>query len=164
MDLATYLNIVEKRLQNNFDLYRNHPIGNYKLDLFGKFSMTTERYILTKRATIDTMENNEYCFIKYFNYLNIDNIEEFKDFLIGTVERFVEPSREHMHTAITGVVVVDKRPSDDIIEEVKSFRYHKSFAFGFKGWVDISLILVTMKDNHIVTNKKGRRLREVYQY
>ena len=52
--------------------------------------------------------------------------------------------------------------STEIIDAIKKFKYHKGFAFGFKGWVDIRLILVTMDDEYIVTNKKGKEVREVY--
>ena len=74
----------------------------------------------------------------------------------------VKPDENHMSSAITGVLVTKHKPSADIIDTIKKFKYHKGFAFGFKGWVDIRLILVTMEDNYIVTNKKGKEVKEVY--
>ena len=67
MDIENYLNIIKKRLENNFDLIPDCTIDNNKVDLFGKFNMKTERYILSKKAVIDTMENNEFVFIKLLN-------------------------------------------------------------------------------------------------
>ena len=67
-----------------------------------------------------------------------------------------------MSSTITGVLVLDYKPEDNIIQKIKRFKYHKGFAFGFRGWADIRLILVTMDDNYIVTNKKGKEVKEVY--
>ncbi|NMB07539.1 MAG: hypothetical protein GX981_04005 [Tissierellia bacterium] len=164
MDINNYLNIIKKRLEKNFDLIFDYSINNHEIDLFGKFNMKTERYILTKKTVIDTMENNEYCFIKYFNNLNKAYLEDYTDFLIKSIDTLVKPNRDHMSSIITGVLVVENKPNEEFIDFIEKFKYHKGFAFGFNGWVDIRLILVAMKDNYIVTNKKGKEVKKVYQF
>lgn len=163
MDLENYLNTIRKRLERSFDLVENYNINNYEIDLFGEFNMKTERYIVSKKAVIDTMENNEFLFIKYFKNLNKADLEFYINFLIENIDKLIEPSRDHMSSVITGVLVLDNRPDEEIIRAVEKFKYQKSFAFGFKGWVDIRLVLVIMKENHIITSKKGREVKEVYQ-
>ena len=163
MDIENYLNIINKRLERNFDLIWDHNVDNYEIDLFGQFNMKTERYILSKKAVIDTMENNEFLFIKYFKNLNKADLEFYTNFLIENIDKLIEPSRDHMSSIITGVLVLDNRPDEEIIRAVEKFKYQKSFSFGFNGWVDIRLILVIMKENHIITNKKGKEVRKVYQ-
>lgn len=163
MDFNNYLDIIEKRLEKNFDIIRNYTIDNYDFDFFAKYNARTEQYILTKKTVIDAMENNEYCFIKYYDGLEKDRFKTYTNSLIEMVNTLVNPTEEHMSSTITGVIVLDKKPSLDIIEVIKKFKYHKGFAFGFKGWVDIRLILVTMDDKYIVTNKKGKEVSKVYQ-
>jgi hypothetical protein len=163
MDIDNYLNIIKGRLESNFDLIWDYTIDNYEIDLFGRFNMKSEKYILTKEAVIDTMENNEYLFIKYINDLNKAYLEDYIKLLIGSIDKLIEPSRDHMSSVITGVLVLDNRPDEEIIRTIEKFKYQKSFSFGFKGWVDIRLILVIMNENHIITNKKGKEVREVYQ-
>ena len=162
MDFNDYLHTIEKRLEKSFDLERNYTINNYVFDIFAKYNARTERYILTKTTVIDAVENNEYCFIKFFDSLNQDHLKIYIDSLIGTIDILVNPTKEHMSSTITGVIVVDKKPNINIIDDIKRFKYNKGFAFGFKGWVDIRLILVAMKDQYIVTNKKGREVSKVY--
>ena len=67
-----------------------------------------------------------------------------------------------MSSVITGVLLTNHKPKIEVIETIKKFKYHKGFAFGFKGWVDIRLILVTMDGECIVTNKKGKEVSSVY--
>lgn len=162
MDFQTYLDNIEKKLQGSFDIEKNYRINDYEYDLFARYQLRTEKYILFKQAVIDAMENYEYCLIKHFHSVNKDNIKEYTGSLIKSVDKIVNPNEEHMSSIITGIMVSDNMPDFDIIDSIKRFKYHKGFAFGFKGWVDIRLILVTMEDEYIVTNKKGKEVKEVY--
>ena len=112
--------------------------------------------------TIYTIENNEYSFIKYFNKIDRDQLDKFIALLIKSIDFLIQPSEEHMSSIVTGVIATPDKPDSDIINAIKKFKYHKGFAFGFKGWVDIRLLLVTMKDDYIVTNKKGKEVSKVY--
>ena len=162
MNFNDYLYTVEKRLEKSFDLNRNYSIDNYVFDLFAKHNARTERYILTKSTVIDAIENNEYCFIKFLENLDKNYLKTYVEFLIGTIDILVNPTKEHMSSIVTGVIVMDRKPNINVIDTIKKFKYNKGFAFGFKGWVDIRLILVAMKDQYIVTNKKGREVSKVY--
>ncbi|NLX62418.1 MAG: hypothetical protein GXZ06_07985, partial [Tissierellia bacterium] len=118
--------------------------------------------VLSKKIVIYAIENNEYIFIKYFDGLDDNSLKDYTESLIKSIDDIVKPDENHMSSVITGVLVTKYKPSGAILDTIKKFKYHKGFAFGFKGWVDIRLILVTMEDNHIVTNKKGKEVREVY--
>ncbi|MBZ2174507.1 hypothetical protein K8M07_04530 [Schnuerera sp. xch1] len=162
MDFKQYLEIIEKKLQNNFDIEKNYKVGNYEFDLFAEYHLRTERYILLKKTVLDAIENNEYCFIKYFDNLTQQCLQTYINILISFTDEIVNPDESHMSSMITGVIVLDEQPNMEIIDTIKKFKYQKGFAFGFKGWVDIRLILVTMNDEYIVTSKKGKEVREVY--
>ena len=162
MNFNDYLQIIEKRLEKSFDIYKDYSINNYVFDLFAKHNARTERYILTKKTVLDAMENNEYCLINFLDKLDENDLKSYIDGLLEIIDVLVKPTKEHMSSIITGVIVLDNKPSINVIKAIKRFKYNRGFAFGFKGWVDIRLILVAMKDKHIVTNKKGREVRRVY--
>lgn len=162
MDYLDYLDNIEKKLKAHFDIMRNYKIDDYEYDFFAEYHLRTERYIMFKKAVVYSMENNEYCMIKYFKRVDENNLNSFINSLINSIDSLIKPDDNHMSSVITGVVVSDYQPSEDILEKVKKFKYQKGFAFGLKGWVDIRLILVTIKDNHIVTNKKGKEVEKVY--
>lgn len=162
MDYRDYLDKIEEKLQNNFDVERNYELNGYKWDLYAKFHLRNERYVLSKKIVIYAIENNEYIFIKYFDGLDDNSLKDYTESLIKSIDDIVKPDENHMSSVITGVLVTKYKPSGAILDTIKKFKYHKGFAFGFKGWVDIRLILVTMEDNYIVTNKKGKEVKEVY--
>lgn len=162
MDFKRYLEVIEKKLQNNFDIERNYKVGNYEFDLFAEYHLRMERYILLKKTVLDAIENNEYCLIKHFDNFTQQYLQTYINILINFIDEIVNPDESHMSSMITGVIVLDEQPNIEIIDTIKKFKYQKGFAFGFKGWVDIRLILVTMNDEYIVTSKKGKEVREVY--
>lgn len=162
MKLEEYINKVKSKLQNSFDLKRDFMINGYKCDLFAEYHLRTERYILTRKTVIDAVEANEYCLIKHFAKVDKDEIQKYIDLLIQSIDSLINFDDGHMSSIITGVIILDKKPSTDIIERIEKFKFHKGFALGFRGWVDIRLLLVTMNEGYIVANKKGREVLEVY--
>jgi len=162
MDYKEYLDNIERKLKSYFDIERDYDFNGYPLDLYAKFHFRNERYILSKKLVIYAIENNEYIFIKYFDGIDGTCLKEFIDLLIKSIDEVVKPDENHMSSVITGVLVTKYKPNEEIVDAIRKFKYHKGFAFGFRGWVDIRLVLVTMKDEYIVTNKKGKEVREVY--
>lgn len=162
MQFLEYLDYIEEKLKANFDIKRNYVIDDYKYDFFAEYHLRSERYILLKKAVIAAMECNEYCLIKHFSNIKESDIQIFTDSLIKAIEVLVNLDEGHMSSIITGVIVSEDKPDDDILKIIQKFKFHKGFLFGYKGWVDIRLILVTMNEKYIVTNKKGKEVLKVY--
>ncbi|MFA5576933.1 MAG: hypothetical protein WC983_06670 [Tissierellaceae bacterium] len=162
MELKEYLDTIESKLISNFDIERDYILNNIDYDLFAKFYMRNERYFLTKKAVIYAMEANEFCLIKYFDSFTEADLHSFTQGLIDSKDTLINLDDDHMSSIITGVIVLKDRPLEEIAKAVEKFKYYKSFAFGLKGWVDIRLLLVTMNQKYIVTNKKGREVQELY--
>lgn len=162
MEFSEYIETLEKKLIRSFDLQRDYKINDYAYDLFAEYHIRNEKYMLTRKAILYAIENNEYSFVKYFDGIDEHATEEFIESLIKAIDVVVEQCEEHMASIITGVIVLPNKPDTDIIDRIKKFKYHKGFSFGLRGWVDIRLLLVTMNGDYIVTNKKGKEVREVY--
>ncbi|WP_326907676.1 hypothetical protein [Sedimentibacter sp. MB31-C6] len=162
MILSEYLKNLKQKLQSNFDLTENYVINEMKYDLFAEYHVRSERYVMIKKAVAYAIEVNEFCFIKYYEKLDKNKIENFIDSLIKSINLVVKPNNEHMSSMITGVIVVDEMPKSEITDIIKKFKYHKGFAFGFKGWVDVRVILVSLNEGFVITNKKGKEVSEVY--
>ncbi|SHJ83493.1 hypothetical protein SAMN02745975_02995 [Geosporobacter subterraneus DSM 17957] len=163
MEYISYQNLLEERLRRNFDIEKDYVYRETKLDIMAKYNIRNERYIATKKATIYAFENNEYCMIKHFQRIDKDGLHTYTELLKSAVEDFVKIHDEHMSTLITGVIVLDEHPDDEIIHLVKKFKFHKSYAFGFKGWADVALVLVSLNQNEVITNKKGKEVLKAYR-
>jgi len=165
MIFENYLSDIEDKLRSNFDLHREYELNGYFLDLFAEFHVRSERYVFTKAAKIYGMESNEYCILKKIDNLNNNAFDDYVNKLIQSVDILVKPHQEHMSTMITGVIVCagsSKNIEASVIEKIKKFKYHKGFSFGFKGWVDIRIILVCLDDKFTIASKRGEEVRKVY--
>jgi len=167
MELGLYLDELEKKLIRSFDIFRDHEINDEKYDLFARYHLRAEKYFLTKSAKIYAMENNEYILAKKFENLDKAGLDRFTDSMVGSIDELVELHDEHMSSIITGVILVDKpleQIDADIRKSIEKFKYHKGFSFGFKGWVDIRIILVSLDDGSNIANKKGKEVSEIYSF
>ena len=75
MELLEYLDIIEKKLKNSFDIKRNYTLNNIQFDMFAEYHLRNERYVLVKKAVVYAFENNEYSFIKYCGKLDKDYLQ-----------------------------------------------------------------------------------------
>ncbi|MBA1333647.1 MAG: hypothetical protein HPY66_0040 [Firmicutes bacterium] len=163
MNFENYICSLKDRLSRYFDLQEGFEFEGMEFDLYAKSFVRNEKYILSKRFTIYGFENNEYCLIKCAEQVDDDAIDAFIDRIKSAVDRFIIPHEEHMSSIVTGVLVVGHTPGRQLINKVKKFKFHKGFAFGFKGWADIRLILVDLSTGEVVTNKKGRDVEKFYR-
>lgn len=165
MESRLYIEELEKKLVYNFDLCRDYKVNGEKYDLFAKYHLRSEKYFFSKSAKIYGIENNEYILIKTFTSFDKDDFDLYKNRIIKAIDKLVEAHGEHMSSIVTAVIVVEEfqdRIKKDVLERISSFKYHKSFSFGLRGWVDIRILLVSLNDGLVLTNKKGKEVREVY--
>lgn len=164
MEFNEYLDKIQAKLTESFDIERDYEINGYDIDMFAEHHMRTEQYVITRKTVINAIETNEFCFIKYFDNIDEREVENFTGVLIDAIDKVIDFEDGHMSSIMTGVIVLDNKPREEVLKMVEKYKYQKGFAFGFKGWVDIRLLLVTMDDKYIVSNKKGKEVIEVYEF
>lgn len=163
MNTNDYLLLLEKMYNKHFTIEKKVKVLDYPIDIYARYSDVGGRTFVTQNDIIDKFEVNEFCFIKSFDELNINNINDFIEFLKITTEKIVNPNRDHKSTTITGVIVSESSASDKIIETVSKFKFTKAYLFYLHGWSDIRIILADLQNSSIITNKEGAKVKKVYQ-
>lgn len=161
MDFLQYLDIIEERLSRNFNIQRNVRILEEQIELFAKLEVHNEKYFASKNVKIWRAENYEYCFIQSFDQIDERKIEKFQKLLIDSIDQFVQPHSEHMSSIITGVMVVNDLP-ETLEKKITRFKFRKVYAFSFKGWVEVRLIVVNLHSNRVISNRKGKEVQNFY--
>jgi len=162
MEYQNYLQLIESRLQQYFDTERDHEYQQSEFDLYAQSKIRSERYFASKKIKIYAMENHEHVFVKKTAILTEKELNYYWNILLKATEEKVNPHDEHMSTIITGVIVTEMDPEKNIIQQVEKKKYNKSFAFGFKGWVYIRLLVVNIATGSVYFNKRGKEVQEVY--
>jgi hypothetical protein len=158
-----YMELMKKRLTNNFDMTVPFEYAGYSIDLFAESHLRTERYFASKKVKVYGMENDEFCFMKHFDMITEDIVDAYIEMLIGSIDDMVKLRDDHMSTIITGIIVADSVDDKNIESIVKRFRHQKSYAFGLKGWVDVRLILVDLQEKKVVPSKKAVKVETFYR-
>jgi len=165
MEFNQYITNIERKLMRSFDIRRNCIINDVEYDMCAEYHLRNEKYVLVKTAVVYAFENNEYCLMKHFYLLDKYLCREYVEGLVRSVDMIVQPDANHMSSMITGIIVADEIPDSDceeIIRYVKLFKFNKQFSFGFKGWADIRLVLVSLKGGVIATNRRAKQVSDVF--
>lgn len=163
MKTESYLENLEMKLSKYFDIEKPYSYLNTEYQLFAKSFIRSERYIASKKLTIYAIENNEFTFVKTFTKLEEKGFEQFTENLLRATEDYVDPHSEHMSTVITGIIVVEKGIEEGLRRMIEKFKFMRSFAFGFKGWVYIRLLVVDLDKGEVICNRRGREVKKFYQ-
>ncbi|SNT05945.1 hypothetical protein SAMN05446037_103624 [Anaerovirgula multivorans] len=163
MKIEYYLENMEIKLSKYFDIEKSYNYINTEYQLFAKSFIRSEKYIASKKLTIYAIENNEFIFVKTFTELEEKELLQFTDHLMRAAEDYVDPHSEHMSTVITGIIVVEKGSGKDLRKMIEKFKFMRSFAFGFKGWVYIRLLVVDLDKGEVICNRRGREVKKFYQ-
>lgn len=162
MDKTTYINILIKKHQNNFKIYKNHNLLGNTLDLYAHFKDIGGRTLITPKDVIDKFEINEHCIVKSFNTISTKDIENFSSYLKSLTVNLVKPHNEHKSSNITGIVLCENEVPEEIISFTNKFKYTKYYKLYFQGFSEIKLLLIDLKNEKIYSNKKGKELKKIY--
>ena len=116
------------------------------------------------------------AFLKMFEYPNketilrknasgifaSEEIKKFSQYLVTSSKELITPSFDVMSHTINGIMVSSQGFSKEAIEAARKFRYGRTFCLGIKGWCDIRLLLIDIKNSCVFCNAKGKEIVEVY--
>lgn len=153
---------LSEKLQYTYNLYDNYEHNGLKFSLYGYYNLRSERYIASKKAVIFGMENNDHLFVKKHKEFTRDDLENYLLWVKENVESILFIHKEHMSSTITLICTAEGSLDQELVKQIKKTKFHKGFAFGFKGWVDLRLIVYSLSDNLLITNKKGKEVEELF--
>lgn len=162
--LDEYLKDLEERYKYYYEVDRNKEISGVRVDIFARSSTEHFRQVLTKKIKIDQHYTKEYALVKaQKRFVDKNEIDRFSKFIKSLVDEMVNPSVDVMSTILNGVLVSTSGFSEEAVNFVKRFKFSKSFLLGIKGWCDIRLILVDLKEQKLYSNLKGKEVLSAYK-
>ncbi|MCF6094990.1 hypothetical protein L1765_13570 [Microaerobacter geothermalis] len=158
-----YLSMLEERYSKFFNIHKNVKIHEDHFSLYAYSEIHNEKYFGSKSLKIWRAENYEHCFVKTFSDFNEHDFSRFTAFLESAVETHVRPHHEHMSTTITGVALIPVKLTPSIEKRVRKYSYRKNFKWTLYGWAEVRLIIVSLSEGKVCTNRKGREVAKFYQ-
>lgn len=157
MENSEYRTKLENSLKGYFDLEYDKKVKGFKFDIVARFYQRSAKYMLLKEAEIYAFQTNQYIFYSMIDKIfNADRLKSYYNFLNENVDEIIDINEEHMSTIITLLFSTTYDLDDSTIKAAEKFKFHKTFKFGLKGWVDTRLFIVNPMTQKIYTNKYGR--------
>lgn len=148
--------IIDK-LSSNFDIKKNEILDGIPYDFSGIYTEETNKYILSKEMVYDSFSNNETVLCKTFaeDEFSMD-VDTLKTYIMKNLNFFKGKKENQMSSMIT-FIYIGGNLSDTDRNSIKKFKFHKSFLFGIKGWINTKVIYIDIFNKEIITNKMGKK-------
>jgi len=147
-----------------FDIYPDYSILGRRLDLYACSHVRSEKYFITKKATLGAWETNEYCLVEgHPAKIYAPEVQEFTTFLVDAADELVKPHKEHMSSVVTGILVSEQEFDPEAIHIGTRFKHSRSFWFGLCGWYSVCLLLVDLSSGQVYASHKGKEVMKSYQ-
>jgi len=163
--LKEYLDELENRYRAHYNVETHKTIAGKQSDIYAISIIEHFRHVLSKKIQIDHYKEREIILVKGFDqFIQAEEIKGFSQFLINSKKELVSPSFEVMSHIINGIMISSQSFSKEAIEAAQRFKYGRTFCLGIKGWCDIRLLLIDIKNRCVFCNAKGKEIAEIYAF
>jgi len=107
-----------------------------------------------KEVKIYEFENNEHLIVKIDDCFDTETIKNEISAVASGLKEIVKPHSDHMSSQILLVHISEDGIPEELERMASRYKFQKGFAFGFKGWADLALVVVSLKENRVITHKK----------
>ena len=157
MNSSEYLDKLKNSLTRYFDIELDKTICNKFFTLYGRYYTRNTKYFALKNIEVYSFTVNEYVLYNHYDNVTPDHINKLMVYVKENVDDIIIRDKEYMSSGITFLLSSEKSIGKDTIKAVKNFKFYKSYSWGFKGWVNVKLILVDLNTNQAYSNALGRR-------
>ncbi len=163
MEVNNYIEYILEKLQYHYDVEKLKTENGIEFDLYAKSDVLNSKYMGSKKIVIYEYENNSHIYLKSFSSVDVDQMKSVLDANVDFLLNQTTVDETHMSTHYTFVFVSEEILSDDSKKFVRKYKKQKSFAFGFKGWSSINVILISLDNKEIVYNKDAKKIHKSFK-
>ena len=164
MKLEEYLETLRGKYEAYFDIYPDYSVLGRRLNLYARSHVRSEKFFISKKATLGAWETNEYCLVEgHSAKVYAPQVQDFTTFLVNAADELVKPHKEHMSSVVTGILVSERGFDPEAIHIGTRFKRSRSFWFGLRGWCSVCLLLVDLSSGQVHASSKGKEVMKSYQ-
>jgi hypothetical protein len=163
MTIDDYVALLRERLSESYNVEVPWRFEGGLYVLYAHSKVVAGKYILHKKITYERMEVNEHVLVTRDSApVTAEQVSSFVAELRKLVDRLVQPSDEHMSTALTGVIAAESGFTPDAARRLVRSGFTRNFWFGLRGWCFLRLIGVDLATGEVVANRRGKEVMKAY--
>lgn len=169
MDKAVYLEHLLAKYSGTFDIHKPYMVHGKEYPAYGYFFSCIEKYVLVREANLWTSNSYEHILFIEEEQCTQDTLNEvlslIKDYMEPELVRKgqKEPEPNHMYSYLTVAVITDKKPEKSIRKSIRRLSFDKGYRFNLRGYCQGHLVVVSMEEEAVFTNRMGRRSEKLYK-
>lgn len=162
LDFTQYAARLSKSFEGYFDLHPGFTHNGMEFPLYCYYCSTSTKYMLTKKATLYSIDNFEHVLVKHLPVLDPEALAPILEYAKTVDEGLVHPNSQHMSSIITIALAAD-RVTDEAAVLVKKFKQQKSYKMALQGWSAVRLFAVDLGCEKVHSNREGKKTRAVFE-
>lgn len=153
----------------SFDMQQPYTVESDTYDAYGLCDITNAKYVLVKKAELWRAICHEHVFFRCFDEITVENILHFTH----QTKSYIEPElvrqgktvmeKDHMYTYVTGVFLCQNGISEEVVKQIKKTRFYKNYRMSVRGYCELRLLVVDLKNQRLVGNRAARDLIKDYK-
>ena len=169
MEAAAYLDTILLRYSGTFDISRPYELDGQSFDAYGYFCSRSEKYVLTRKANLWTVDAFEHILFRSADKLTPADIGEAARLISGPMQdAFVTkgrkyPEQDHMYSYLTAVLISREAVDIATATAAKLYRFEKGYLFNFRGFARGRLVVVDLANEAVTTSKSAKALAKMYE-
>ena len=120
-----------------------------------EFRSHNEQYFLVRSAHIADIDSNEFVYFATVKTLDSSNFEPMVSLSWQKGLSLVKPYNGHRNSDVT-LIIITETINEEIKNQIKKTRLHKSYKFSFHGWSNFKLAVVELETQGIYFNRFGK--------
>ena len=147
---------------HHYDIDRDVTVedGSYPATAF--FFLRDENYLISKKHVLNAVENHEYVYFYLTEHLDVATLQKQIDISREAGMSNIKPSREHMSSFVTLVILADTiDPEAKAL--IKKTRFRKNFRLALHGWMEYHIAAMEISTNSFLSNPAGKEARKLLE-
>ena len=154
--IEKFINEMANQYTIQFNVYRDEKIGSFPLNFYAEFQRRDEKYLMSKSIKVWGVETQQYAFITRQKTVTKEIIQQFAKEIDRQIPTFVPKKQEHMSTYFIGIIVTNESISKDLQKQITRSRRIQFLKYGWHGWADRYIAVVSLKEKCVYVHKEGR--------
>lgn len=162
MPIELPLRQLQNALKHQFDVYEDDHLGQLPLRFSAHYQRRDERYILSKKATVWSVENNQHFFFYEPEEATMEAFSEFVRELDTFIQTNANHSSQHMSSIYIGLLLTATAPSPELCHAARRCRRLSFIKWGLHGWAERYAGILLQDGSELYAHKKGKPFIEPF--
>lgn len=145
-----------------YDIERDVTVNGQYFPASATYYLRDENYLISKKHVLSAVEQHEYVYFHLTERLDARMLQAMIDITRQDGLSRVHPSKEHMFSYITLIVLADTI-DPEALRLIRKTRIRKNYLLTLHGWMEYHIAVMETSSNRFFSNAAGRGAKKILE-